>query len=221
MLIAVTNMKNDSGKSTCAVNLACELAGMETPPSDRWQGKNTVLLSMLAPKALHYCSSGRLPVSCEHLPLDDSNHDTWVQRIREIASQVDYVVVDTEPSLPGVILAIVGIADLVILPCSASPALDLEATVAMLRMVRAARSSRGDGSPKCLLLPTRVNAGTKAGEAVDEVLRASGEPVGPFMHQSVLFGEAFKAGLWIGAFAPDSAANGDIKALAERVKQFG
>jgi cellulose biosynthesis protein BcsQ len=88
----------------------------------------------------------------------------------------------------------------------------------MLQMIRAARPSRPDGGPKCLLLPTRVNAGTKAGEQVDQVLRVSGEPVGPFIHQSVLFVEAFRAGLWIGDFAPDSAAHGDIKALAECVK---
>jgi chromosome partitioning protein len=221
VLIAVANLKNDSGKSTCAVNLACELAGTEEPPSDRWRGRNTVLLSMLLPKALHYCSGGRLPVSCEHVPLEDSKREMWIRRIREIGAQVDYVVVDTEPSLPGVMLAIIGIADLVIVPCSAAPALDLDVTVAMLQTIRAARSTRADGGPKCLLLPTRVNAGSKAGETVDEVLRVSGEPVGPFIHQSVLFGEAFHAGLWIGDYAPDSAANGEIRALAERVKQFG
>ena len=140
--------------------------------------------------------------------------------MREIAAHVDYVVVDTEPSLPGVMQEVVGIADLVVVPCSAAPALDLDVTLAMLQMIRAARAARVDGGPKCLLLPTRVNAGTKAGEVVDEVLKVSGEPVGPFIHQSVLFAEAFRAGLWIGDFAPDSAAHGDIKALAECVNKY-
>ncbi len=220
MLIAVANLKDASGTSTCAVNLACELAGTEKAQSNRWQGRNTVLLSMLLPQAAHYCSSGLLPVSCEHLPLEESNQEAWIQRIMEIATQVDYVVVDTEPSLHGVMRAVIGIADLVVVPCSAAPAPDLDVTVAMLQIIRAARSSKTDGNPKCLLLPTRVNAGTKAGEELDEILRVSGEPVGPFIHQSVLYPEAFNAGRWIGDFAPDSAAHGDIKALAERVKQF-
>jgi cellulose biosynthesis protein BcsQ len=120
MLIAVANLKNESGKSTCAVNLACELAGTEQAASDRWQGRNAVLLSMLKPNADHYCSGGQLPVSCEHLPLDDSKREIRIRRIREIATQVDYVVVDTEPSLPGVMRAMVGIADLVVVPCSAA-----------------------------------------------------------------------------------------------------
>jgi chromosome partitioning protein len=208
MLIAVANLKGGTGKSTVAVNLACALA----------DGKRVVLVDCDAQgTATHYVSGGRLPIQSDHLPLEDPKDvGQWLRRI--LAIKADYVVLDAPPHVGTVTKAIIGISDLVIVPCSASTA-DLLATVPAMELIKAARSARSDGGPMCLLLPSRVDARTTAGREIEKALQKFGEPVGPVIHQRTAFVDAFTAGLWVGGYAPGSAAHADIRALATSVKK--
>lgn len=200
---------------TCAVSLACELAGADPLVTGRWHGSHSVLMSMEAPNTTHCCSGGYLPVSCKHLPPQDSNIDLWIQeKILAIAPEVDYVVVDSPTHLHDATRAFVSVGDLVVVPCSAD---DLEATAAMLELIKEARSNRADAGPKCMLLPTHVNAGTIEWRKLEAALLKFGEPMAPPIHQSALFGDAFLAKRWIGEFAPGSDAHGDVKAVATTV----
>jgi chromosome partitioning protein len=216
MVIAVANLESRCGKSICAVNLACELADIDSLCADRWQGKYSVVLvdGDINGTATRCCSGGRLPVSSEYLGLEDlKDLQRWVQRIRTI--KADYVVLDGPSSITAVTLAIVGVSDLVVVPCSVSR--DLMAIPPMMKLIREARSARSDGRPECILVPTCVNVGTTVGRKIDTALRKLGERVGPVIHYRPAFVDALSAGRWIGDFAPDSSAHGDIKALAASV----
>jgi chromosome partitioning protein len=222
MLIAVVNLKGGGGRSTCAVNLACELADLDHLSADRWQGKYRVVLvdADANGTATQYSSGGHLPVSSEHLPIEDWKHmEGWIQRI--LAIQVDFVVVDAPLKVDIITKAIIGICDLVVVPWSAADDVDLVAAVAMVELIRLVRSASADGGPECLIVPTHVNARSTAGKEIDTVLGKLGEPIGPAIHQMDAFVDAFTAGRWIGDFAFNSAAHQDIKALASAVRQLG
>jgi len=221
MLIAVANPREGSGKSTCAVNLACALADFDNRLTDRWQGKHSVVLidADVEGTATRCCSGGHLPVSSDHGPsVDPKDIERWIQRMRAVIAEVDYIVVDGPSQMGPVLKAIVGISDLVIVPCSASAA-DSATMMAMIKLTRKARSAGRDIGPSCLLVPTRVDAGI-AEKEIEIALNRFEEPVGPIIHQSAEFAGAFNAGRWIGDFSPDSAAYRDIKALTASVKKI-
>lgn len=207
-VIAVVNLKGGCGKSTIAVNLACELAG---------GGQSVWLVDNDAQgTATHWLSHGRLPISGQFMPLE--NEDDGERLVRTVAVRNDrYVVLDAPAHVRAAALAAGKIADLVLIPVTAS-GIDLIATKAAVELIRDARTSRG-GAPKCLIVPSKIDRRTDAGRHIDEQLRDFGEMVGPAVHQRTAFVEAFGAGKWIGEFAPQSAAHYDISSLALAAKR--
>ncbi len=85
--------------------------------------------------------------------------------------------------------------------------------------MRQARAIRRSASPRCLIVPSKIDRRTDAGRQIDHKLQGFGEPVGPAIHQKIAFVEAFGAGQWIGEYAPQSAAHYDIASLAIAVKR--
>jgi chromosome partitioning protein len=221
MLIAVANPKEGSGKSTCAINLACALADLDSSAIDRWQGKHSVVLvdADVEGTVTRCCSGGHLPVSSDHGPTEDPKDiDQWIRRMQAVSVGVDYVVIDGPSHIGPVLKAIVSISDLVIVPCSVSPA-DAAKMLPMIELIREARSTRSDGGPSCLLTPTGVESATAAEREIEDALRRLDEPVGPAIHRAAEFGNAFTAGQWVGDFAPDSTAYRDIRALRASVEK--
>jgi chromosome partitioning protein len=207
-VIALVNLKGGCGKSTIAVNLACELAG---------GGRRVWLVDTDAQgTATHWLSRGSLPVQGQYMPLETEEDG---QRLVSVvaARQDQFVVVDAPAHVKAATLAAGKIADLVLAPVTAS-GIDLIATTSAIELIRAARSARG-GAPKCLIVPSKIDRRTDAGRRIEEQLRSFGEPVGPAIHQRTAFVEAFGAGKWIGDFAPQSPAHYDISSLAIAVKR--
>lgn len=221
MLIVVASSDGVIPVPGFAVNLACELAGVDKLATDRWQGRHSVVLVDSDPKgaATVYCSGGNLPVSGESLSLEDSKDiEHWTQRMRATAAEVDYVVVDGIPHVRGATNAVIGHSDLVLIPCPASEG-DLAAILPMIELVRVMRSGRSDGGPKCLLVPTHTSPGTLPGSELEAALRKLDEPVAPAIHETPVFADALNQGRWIGDFAAGSPAHNDFKALVASVEQ--
>lgn len=209
VIIAVLNLKGGCGKSTIAVNLACELAGSSDP----------VLLidNDSQGTASHWLSHGRLPVQGQFMPLE--NDQDGERLVRAVAARNErYVVLDAPAHVGAAAQAAGKIADLVLVPVTAS-GVDLVATQAVVDLVRQARALRRGVAPKCLVVPSKIDRRTDAGRKIDEKLRQFGETIGPAIHQRTAFIEAFGAGQWIGDFAPQSPAHYDIGALAMAVKR--
>lgn len=209
VVIAVLNLKGGCGKSTIAINLACELAGAS---------ESVLLLDNDAQgTASHWLSHGRLPVEGQFTPLE--NDEDGERLVRTVAARNErYVVLDAPAHVKVAALAAGKIADLVLVPVTAS-GVDLVATQAVVDLIRTARELRHGGAPKCLIVPSKIDRRTDAGRRIDEQVRQFGEPVGPAIHQRTAFIEAFGAGQWIGDYAPQSPAHFDIAALAMAVKR--
>jgi chromosome partitioning protein len=209
VVIAVLNLKGGCGKSTIAINLACELAGTSDP----------VLLidNDSQGTASHWLSHGRLPVQGEFMPLE--NDEDGERLVRAVAARNErYVVLDAPAHVGAAALAAGKIADLVLVPVTAS-GVDLVATRAVVDIIRQARVLRRGGAPKCLIVPSKIDRRTDAGRRIDEQVGQFGEPVGPAIHQRTAYVDAFGAGQWIGQYAPESPAHYDIRALAMAVKR--
>ena len=209
VVIAVVNLKGGCGKSTIAVNLACELAC----------GGDRVLLvdNDSQGTSTHWVSHGRLPVEGEFMPLE--NDQDGERLVRAVAARNEHYVVLDAPAHVGAASQAAGrVADLVVIPVTAS-GVDLVATQAAVELIRKARDARRGGSPKCLIVPSKIDRRTDAGRHIEDQLRAFGESIGPAMHQRTAFVEAFGAGQWIGDYAPQSAAHYDVSSLAIAVKR--
>jgi chromosome partitioning protein len=209
VVIALLNLKGGCGKSTIAVNLACELAG---------NGDSVLLLDNDSQgTASQWLSQGRLPVQGEFMPLE--NDEDGERLMRAVAARKErYVVLDAPAHVGAAALAAGKIADLVLVPVTAS-GVDLAATRTVVGLIRQARLLRRSDAPKCLIVPSKIDRRTDAGRQIDERLRSFGENVGPAIHQRTAFVEAFGAGQWIGDYSPRSSAHYDISSLAIAVKR--
>jgi chromosome partitioning protein len=209
VVIALLNLKGGCGKSTIAINLACELAG---------NGDSVLLLDNDSQgTASQWLSHGRLPVQGSFMPLE--NDADGERLVRAVAARKErYIVLDAPAHVGAAAQAAGKIADLVLVPVTAS-GVDLAATRTVVDLIRRARVLRRSDSPKCLIVPSKIDRRTDAGRHIDEHARAFGENVGPAIHQRTAFVEAFGAGQWIGDYAPQSAAHFDIASLAIAVKR--
>ena len=209
VVIAVLNLKGGCGKSTIAINLACQLAG---------SGDSVLLLDNDSQgTASLWLSHGRLPVLGRYMPLE--NDEDGERLMRTVAAAKErYVILDAPAHVGAAALAAGRIADLVLVPVTAS-GVDLAATRSIVDIIRQARVQRRSDAPRCLIVPSKIDRRTDAGRRIDENLRGFGENVGPAIHQRTAFVESFGAGQWIGDFAPDSPAHFDITSLAIAVKR--
>ena len=209
LVIALVNLKGGCGKSTIAVNLACELAA---------NGDSVLLLDNDAQgTSSHWLRHGCLPIGGELMPLE--NDADGERMARTVARSSERFIVLDAPAHVGAATQAAGkIADLVLIPVTAS-GVDLVATETAVELIRQARLIRGSGAPKCMVVPSKIDRRTDAGRQIEEQLRSFGEPVGPAVHQRTAFVEAFAAGRWIGDHLPQSPAHYDIASLAIAVKR--
>jgi chromosome partitioning protein len=208
-ILAVGNLKGGVGKSTLAVNLACELAA----------GGTVWLVDADAQATTaEWLAGGQLPVKGEPLPLDDEKGAAaWMRRIQ--ANTADLVVIDLPPHNGAATAAALILADLFLVPVAPS-GLDLRAAAKALDLLREARAARGDGRPAALLVPSKVDRRTGAGREIEAALHEMGEPVGPAIGLRAAFVDSATGNGWVGSYAPRSAAHQEIATLAAVVNRI-
>lgn len=216
-VIAFGALKGGVGKSTLAVNVACHLAtdGLRVELVDADEQATTLAWS----ERDEARGLAGLPVPVVALPAtEQTDPRRWLDAVLAQRDGADVLVVDLPPQVGGVMRAALAVADLLVVPVTAS-GIDLASTARVLELVREARQVRGEGLPRCLLVPSKVDRRTASGREIEAVLHDFGEPVGPAVGQRSAHVDAFGVHQWIGQFAPRSAAHVEITALAAVVRR--
>lgn len=216
-VVAVGALKGGVGKSTLAVSVACALAadGLRVELVDADE-QATALAWSERDEARDLAG---LPVQVHALPATErTDPRRWLDAVLERRELADVLVLDLPPQIGAVMKAALAVADLLVVPVTAS-GVDIASTARVLELVRDARDLRRDGRPQCLLVPSKVDRRTASGREVEAVLHDFGEPVGPAVGQRSAHVDAFSARQWIGAFAPRSAAHVEIEALTAVVRR--
>lgn len=208
-IIAVANLKGGVGKSTLATNLACALAR---------EDRRVILVDADDHQATSWWGSRKAPppvpvVSARFDPADEKG---WARRV--MALDADLVVVDVGGGQTRAVGIAMTVADLVVVPCPATP-VDIKTardTVGLLRDV--VRGRRKDGGPACLLVPNRIDRRRASGREIEAALHRLREPVAPAIMERAAFAEAFGSTSWVGAYSPKSTGHHEVEAVAAIVR---
>lgn len=208
-IIGVCGRKGGSGKTTTAVHLAAELAT---------RGRSVVVVDCdQQGSAVHWAEPGNLPMAVERMPLENADEIVeWSRAIKALSA--DVLLLDSPPHLDAALGGVIGLSDLAVVPCGPS-GLDLVATAETVALIREIRAARGGKKPKVLLLPNRLDRRTLSGRELAGALADMGEPVGPAIGYRTAVADAFNAGMWVGAYAPESAAHAEFRSLTDHVAQ--
>jgi len=136
----------------------------------------------------------------------------WATDVRAV--KADLVVIDTAPG-ERQLGASIAIADLILVPCTAS-GLDIEATERTMAIVNAVRKRRSTPLA-AILIPNRVDRRTLEGQQLEEELRLFGETVSSPIGLRSAFFRAFTTGQSVADSAHGQAADVEIKMLCDLV----
>ncbi len=208
-IVVMATLKGGSGKSTAAACLAahCQLGGVRAAMIDA------------DPQAslLHWQGLGDPPLD---LPIIADTSEAVAQRARELARDVDLVVIDTAGFRNRTMIEALSVADMAVVPIKASP-LDIAAaidTVRLIEEVNATEERRARPMSYRLLL-TQVTVGSAVARHVREELAQSGYALfAAELANRVVYAEASLVGRMPIHIDAESAAARDGEAFAREVR---
>jgi chromosome partitioning protein len=206
-IIAVAGRKGGVGKSTIAGNLAAEFAAMKRSVRVLDADPQHSLVAWAAQ------GDGMLARAVEKV---EDGAGTLRARAREAEKDADIVLIDTPPGAPEIAYEAALAADLMLLPCGASP-LDLFALKEALTLSLKARAERRSKKPRIRFVPSKVSMSTNLGRGLTAALKDMGKKVLPPIGQRIVVAEAVASGLTVAEYAPNSAAHEEFRELAHAV----
>ena len=208
-IVVMATLKGGSGKSTAAACLAahCQLGGLRTAMIDA------------DPQAslLHWQGLGDPPLD---LPVVADTSEAVAQRARELARDVELVVIDTAGFRNRTMIEALSVADLAVIPIKASP-LDIAAAIDTVRLIEEvnATEERRMRPMGYRLLLTQVTVGSAVARHVRSELAQSGFALFEAeLANRVVYAEASLVGRMPIHIDADSAAARDGEAFAREVR---
>jgi chromosome partitioning protein len=148
-IIAVAGRKGGIGKSTIAGNLAAELMELG------WQ---VIAVDADPQHSLSaWAAQGQGVLSRAVEKVKDGDAEALRTKVRSLDKIADLILIDTPPGMPETTFQAAMLADLMLLPCGASP-LDLFALKEALALALRARATRRSKKPRIRFVPSRVPA---------------------------------------------------------------
>ena len=180
-VIAFSNQKGGSGKSTLSVNLAVLWSN---------SGYKVAVIDADPQKSLTYWLSERKKYyGADDIGINFYNFDirNLAEEVKKIKRKYDFIIIDSPPAITFETLQIIKAANGVFVPVQPSP-LDLMATLPFLQIAREERK-------KPLIILNRVMPRAKLTEAMILRLRYSGAKIARSRISSkVIFAESFAVG---------------------------
>ena len=201
-VITVAQQKGGAGKTTLAANLAVALTR---------EGEKVALLDTDPQGSLGRWFMTR--IEAREPDMEFGTASAWGAgwEVKKLAKLADWIVVDTPPKADGDLRGALKIADLVLVPVSASQ-LDVWAVEGVLDL------ARGEGR-EALVVLTRARAGTRVQQGVSASVAALGVPVA----RSVIGSRtAYAESLGAGKGAQEMGRGpwtGEVEALAAEVRE--
>lgn len=208
-IVVMATLKGGSGKSTAAACLAahCQLGGVRAAVIDA------------DPQAslLHWQGLGDPPLD---LPIIADTSEAVAQRARELARDVELVVIDTAGFRNRTMIEALSVADMAVIPIKASP-LDIAAAIDTVRLIEEvnATEERRTRPMAYRLLLTQVTVGSAIARHVRNELTQSGYALFEAeLANRVVYAEASIAGRMPIHIDAESAAARDGEAFAREVR---
>jgi len=201
-------LKGGVGKSTIATNIACATAR---------QRRGVLVYADAHQGTSWWGRKDPSPIPVVSLRLNHGDEKAWAKTI--IDFDTDVAVVDIGGGKAWAVGIAMTIADLVVIPCPATP-VDIKTakdTVALLRDVVRVRRQR-NGGPDALLVPNRIDRRRATGREIEAALHRLQEPVAPAIMERAAFADAFGVTSWIGDFAPKSAGHHEVEAAVAIIR---
>ena len=180
-VIAFSNQKGGSGKSTLSANLAVLWSN---------SGYKVAVIDADPQKSLSYWLSERKKYyGADDIGINFYNFDirNLAEEVKKIKRKYDFIIIDSPPAITFETLQIIKASNGVFVPVQPSP-LDLMATLPFLQIAREERK-------KPLIILNRVMPRTKITEAMILRLRYSGAKIARSRISSkVIFAESFAVG---------------------------
>lgn len=204
-IVALVSRKGGTGKTSLAMNLAAYLTTR----------RRTVLVLDLdrGGDAAKWKQRGQgLPFAVEQVDSRGGEKE-FRKRLDALSADADLMILDTPPANLKAVAMAVEVADLVLIPTGPS-ALDLMATVEVVRDSLEDGSNGGGATPRVALVPSRLISGTRLAKDLPRQLKKLSLPVAPIIGQRV---EVAAAGSEGRAVRPKSQAGIEISRLARFV----
>ncbi|QLH71657.1 ParA family protein [Rhodopseudomonas palustris] len=203
-IIVVAQQKGGVGKTTIAINIAGELSRREREVAlvDSDPQRSASIWAMM--------DNLEFPVyemNLEQIPLK-----IWAQDIRRLPA--DTIIIDTAPSARQ-LGASVAIADIVLVPCTAS-GLDIEGVDETIRVIGAVRRRR-KAPLAAIIVPNRIDIHLLEGDQIEHELETFGEQVAPIIRMRPDYLRAFTVGESVSSFSRGEAADREIQQLCDLV----
>lgn len=203
-VITVAQQKGGSGKTTLTTHLACELA---------CRGFRTALIDLDPQGSLGRWFMTRFDRETGlKADITFSTASAWGVQLecRKLDKDFDFILIDTPPKIDSDLKPALKVADLVIVPVSASQ-VDLWATEGVIEL-----AIREDHRP--LVVLNRARAGTKLTDRIGaELGELDADPAKSVIAQRVAYAEAIGVGQAVCEFPGATKAAAEVAALADEV----